>query len=311
MFDKNKKIPFNKEYLEKASLVLEILPIVNEFDMFALHGGTAINFFLFDDLYRLSTDIDLKYLIHEGHEKAKSNIFYHLRRIKETLVAKGYQVHREEGRLRSYVKKNDIEIFIDTSIDSREAIGEVISQPINKVIAREFHVEPFEVRLIPDWQIMGSKLLTCLARQHARDAFDSYVFLSKDQITEKIKEGIFKNLILSNASIFNILNPLRKIWEEKVKTQFIGMSRFYFDYNLCVESIRYTAQRIHQSLNDLDKKFLVSIENQTVDRDTYNWLNSPAIKEAFERKYSQKSSITKRLQNLDFYFTNGPNRFEI
>ncbi len=243
MFKKIQNLRYNKAYYQKASLVLEILPIVIENEAFALHGGTAINFFLFDDLYRLSIDIDLKYLTHENYTKAKNNIFHHLSMIQETLNARGYQTLREDGKLRTYVKKRDIEVFIDTSIESREAIGELINLPINHVVANEFDIKPFNVRIILDWQIIGSKLLTCLERQKARDTFDAHVFLNKGHVTEKIKEAIFRNLIFSRSSIFNALNPFRKIRKENLKVQFTGMSRHHFDYDLCRESILNTAKK--------------------------------------------------------------------
>ncbi|MHB1688646.1 MAG: nucleotidyl transferase AbiEii/AbiGii toxin family protein [Ignavibacteriaceae bacterium] len=48
-------------YYRQAELLLRILPIVNREEVFALKGGTAINFF-YRDLPRLSVDIDLTYL---------------------------------------------------------------------------------------------------------------------------------------------------------------------------------------------------------------------------------------------------------
>ena len=48
-------------FFKQAELLLRILPLVYEQDVFALKGGTAINFFL-RDLPRLSVDIDLAYL---------------------------------------------------------------------------------------------------------------------------------------------------------------------------------------------------------------------------------------------------------
>jgi len=47
-------------FFRQAELLLRVLPSVNEEEVFALKGGTAINFF-FRDLPRLSVDIDLTY----------------------------------------------------------------------------------------------------------------------------------------------------------------------------------------------------------------------------------------------------------
>jgi len=48
-------------FFRQAELLLRILPMIHKEDMFALKGGTAINF-LVRDLPRLSVDIDLAYL---------------------------------------------------------------------------------------------------------------------------------------------------------------------------------------------------------------------------------------------------------
>ena len=47
-------------YHRQAKLLLQILPLIERYPVFALKGGTAINFFI-RDLPRLSVDIDLTY----------------------------------------------------------------------------------------------------------------------------------------------------------------------------------------------------------------------------------------------------------
>jgi len=48
-------------FFRQAELLLRILPLVHREEVFALKGGTAINFFV-RDLPRISVDIDLTYL---------------------------------------------------------------------------------------------------------------------------------------------------------------------------------------------------------------------------------------------------------
>ena len=48
-------------FFKQAELLLKILPLIFKEKVFALKGGTAINFFV-RDLPRLSVDIDLTYL---------------------------------------------------------------------------------------------------------------------------------------------------------------------------------------------------------------------------------------------------------
>ena len=48
-------------FFRQAELLLRILPLIHKEEVFALKGGTAINFFV-RELPRLSVDIDLTYL---------------------------------------------------------------------------------------------------------------------------------------------------------------------------------------------------------------------------------------------------------
>ena len=51
----------DSNYFNQAKVLLERLPLLQKEEVFALKGGTAINFFI-RDLPRLSVDIDLTYL---------------------------------------------------------------------------------------------------------------------------------------------------------------------------------------------------------------------------------------------------------
>jgi predicted nucleotidyltransferase component of viral defense system len=51
----------DRVFFRQAELLLRILPLIHKEEVFALKGGTAINFFV-RDLPRLSVDIDLTYL---------------------------------------------------------------------------------------------------------------------------------------------------------------------------------------------------------------------------------------------------------
>ena len=60
-------------YQMQAQLLLKILPSVMQEDVFALKGGTAINFF-WRDYPRLSVDIDLTYLPINERDKSLKDI---------------------------------------------------------------------------------------------------------------------------------------------------------------------------------------------------------------------------------------------
>ena len=71
-------------FLRHAGLILRILPLIHQEQVFALKGGTAINFFV-RDLPRLSVDIDLVYLPVTERAEALAEISQRLHRIAEKI----------------------------------------------------------------------------------------------------------------------------------------------------------------------------------------------------------------------------------
>ncbi len=67
-------------YAEQASMVLDLIPIVEREKDFALKGGTAINFFYLN-MPRYSVDIDLWFLPITGRTTALERISEAMRRI--------------------------------------------------------------------------------------------------------------------------------------------------------------------------------------------------------------------------------------
>lgn len=83
-------MPLNQQnpYYHQVALLVAILPVVEEGDCFALKGGTAINLF-FQDMPRLSVDIDLTYLLIEDRKTSLVAISCALSRIAERVVYSG------------------------------------------------------------------------------------------------------------------------------------------------------------------------------------------------------------------------------
>jgi hypothetical protein len=74
-------VGFNQSYTSQVDLLLDVLPVINQFDCFALKGGTAINLFI-RDLPRLSVDIDLAHIPIEPREAFLANIENELLKMK-------------------------------------------------------------------------------------------------------------------------------------------------------------------------------------------------------------------------------------
>ena len=74
-------------FFKQANLLLRVLPIINEHKVFALKGGTAINFFV-QNLPRLSVDIDLTYLVISTRNESLTDITTKLNEICSSIERK-------------------------------------------------------------------------------------------------------------------------------------------------------------------------------------------------------------------------------
>jgi hypothetical protein len=77
-------LSFQDVYKNQVALLLEVLPVLNDFKCFALKGGTAINLFI-HDMPRLSVDIDLTYLPIESRDVFLPNIEVELLKMKQLI----------------------------------------------------------------------------------------------------------------------------------------------------------------------------------------------------------------------------------
>ena len=71
-------------FYRQAELLLRFLPIIHDECIFAIKGGTALNFFV-RDLPRLSVDIDLTYLPMQERNTSLEDISSGLSRISEKI----------------------------------------------------------------------------------------------------------------------------------------------------------------------------------------------------------------------------------
>ena len=86
----------NKDlFYKQADLLISILPQITRGTDFALHGGTAINFFV-RDMPRLSVDIDLTYLRVSSREETMKAISEQLKTISNNISATMPSVQIEE-----------------------------------------------------------------------------------------------------------------------------------------------------------------------------------------------------------------------
>ena len=76
-----------KEYENQVQLLVNCLPVISEYDCFALKGGTAINLF-YRNLPWLSVDIDLAYIKYADRKESFEEINDSLENISNKLKNK-------------------------------------------------------------------------------------------------------------------------------------------------------------------------------------------------------------------------------
>lgn len=155
-------------YKRQVSLLLDILPEIAKEDVFALHGGTAINLFSLN-MPRLSVDIDLTYIPASSNRNMDlKNIRSALDMIKERLKKQMPTIRfsdpaRTEEELKLICAMPDAMVKIEVNQINRGLIAE----PILMVLcdnAQEAFDKFCEVRTVSQKQLWGGKINAALDR---------------------------------------------------------------------------------------------------------------------------------------------------
>jgi hypothetical protein len=183
---------FKTDVIEKVLQLLNLLNKLNSHpflkDKFALKGGSALNLFVFN-IPRLSVDIDLNYIgaIERERmladrpkvEKAAQAVFS-----REGFTVKKKPVEHAGGKWRlSYQSFEGLSgnIEVDLNFMFRVPLWPVMtlnSHPVGSYGARG-------IQVLDIHELAAGKLCALLARQQARDLFDSYQLLNQVDLEQK------------------------------------------------------------------------------------------------------------------------------
>lgn len=259
---------YSRGYLTQVELLLQVLPVINKQDCFALKGGTAINLFI-RDMPRLSVDIDLTYLPIEPREQFLKNITFALDTLAHNIKEKGEGRHQvdevftKEPRQLSklIVSNNATKIIIEPNFVLRGSVFECETHELCQRAQDEF-LNFFTIRTLSFADLYGGKICAALARQQPRDLFDIKILLENEGLTESVRQAFVIYLASNSRPIHELLNPkpnlqdTRKIFEEA----FVGMAIEEVSYDQLIE-IRYKLiELILKSLTVNERKFLLSVK---------------------------------------------------
>jgi predicted nucleotidyltransferase component of viral defense system len=249
------------EYFHQASLVLDILPLVNKDTRFALKGGTAINFFI-RPLPRLSVDIDLTYLPIENRDITLKNINNALhdmaeqienhipdvkvvpKRLKELKLWSAMQVHTAQARIK-----------IEPNLIARGSVFPVEERTLVKK-AQEIFERSIKVQLLSFADLYGGKICAALDRQHPRDLFDVKLLLENEGITDDIRTAFIVYLICHNRPMNELLNPTFQDISKQVTAEFDGMTIIPVTLDELNQAREELVRQLMSGLTENEKKFL-------------------------------------------------------
>ncbi|MCA8887944.1 nucleotidyl transferase AbiEii/AbiGii toxin family protein [Hyphococcus flavus] len=275
---------------EQVRLLVRVLPYVARETDFALKGGTAINFFL-RDMPRLSVDIDLAYLPLEPRETALPKIRAALARIGEQLMASSPAIATidppavRENELRLLIRHGRTQVKLELSPVLRGTVFPPETRTIGPAVENAFGYA--EMQVLSHADLYAGKICAALDRQHPRDLFDIKLLLENEGVDRKLIDAFLVYLISHNRPIAELLAPNPKDVKYTYEAEFAAMTALPPTLEDLYQARGDLLQRIHESLTEKDRAFLISVKSGDPD---WSLLNTPNAE--------QLPAVQWKLQNI-------------
>jgi len=258
----------NKDvFSQQARLLISILPQIAKAADFALHGGTAINFFV-RDLPRISVDIDLTYLRVSSYEESVKAISQSLKTIAKNISSTMPSVEIEEKAVapgefvtKLFVKSQNAIVKIEPNQVIRGSLFACEEKDICKKAEGIF--EQFvTAKTLSFAELYGSKMCAALDRQHPRDIFDIMLLLENEGITEPVRKAFLVYLISHNRPMAELLAPNFKDMKPVFEKEFAGMASVEVKYEKLVSVRKALVEEINKRITGEERAFLISFKEK-------------------------------------------------
>ena len=281
-----------QEYLNQVSLLVEVLPYIAQEKCFALKGGTAINLF-YQNLPRLSVDIDLTYIDFCPREEAYKNIDSALNSINKKLNSVGYKSFiRGNSEKKILCSNNKATIKIEPNYTARGFVYLPQELPVCNQAEDLFGYA--DCNVLSKAETYGGKISAALSRQHPRDLFDIYQLFEQNALDDNILKGFVVMLLSAPRPVYELLNPNILNQERIFDTEFQGMTDFEFTYKQHTETLKQLINYVQNKIRTDYKNFIldfVSLKADLQNIDIPNIYKLPAIK--------WKIQNLKKLKNIN------------
>jgi len=253
------------------------VPELAKENVFALHGGTAINLFI-RNMPRLSVDIDLTYIPVEERKQSINKINSTLGEIKnrlERIIPDVRIEHKKEiGKL--LISSRGIKVKLEVNLVGRGVLSDI--QKLSLCERAENEYDAFIVMpVVPFGQIYGGKICAALDRQHPRDLFDIKYLLENEGTSRDVLTGFILSLVSNDRPMYEVLKPNLLDQRLAMTNQFSGMSSEIFTYDEFEKTREEIILLINNQLTPRDRQFLLSVKNLTPDWSVYDFEKFPAV----------------------------------
>ena len=261
---------FDSIYMAQVDLLLDVLPVINKFECFALKGGTAINLFI-RNMPRLSVDIDLAYIPIESRQVFLTNLTYQLLEMKKLIeelnliVKPSYTKDQQLAKL--LVSKGQAVIKVEPNLVIRGSAFDCEEYNICQRAQDQF-LKFSRVKTLSFADLYGGKICAALDRQHPRDLFDIKLLLDDQGLTHSVRQAFIIYLISSPRPINELLNPNPNLgnFEKIFNKEFSGMTN---EISVTQEELvrvrSHLTQLILKGFTENERKFLISLKTGLPD----------------------------------------------
>jgi predicted nucleotidyltransferase component of viral defense system len=252
-------------FFKQAELLLRILPLIYKEKVFALKGGTAINFFV-RDLPRLSVDIDLTYLPVNDRDFALNEIRSILlllsEGIKRRIPGAGVipkRIHGTEFIRGLIVDREGVTVKIEPNLVLRGSVYPPEIKSLTKKAQDLFELS-LQSRTLSSYDLYGGKICAALDRQHPRDLFDVHLLLKNEGLKLEIRKAFIVYLVSHPRPLVEILSPQQKDIRDIFEKEFKEMITENVTYEALETTRRELVATLREELTSNERRFIVSMK---------------------------------------------------
>jgi predicted nucleotidyltransferase component of viral defense system len=252
-------------FFRQAELLLRILPLIHKEDVFALKGGTAINFFV-QDLPRLSVDIDLTYLPVSDRGSAlteiRSSLLLISEQIKRKIPGTGIIpkiIHGTEVVRGLLVDRDGVTIKIEPNLVLRGSVYPPEIKPLSKKAQGLFELS-LQSRILSPYDLYAGKICAALDRQHPRDLFDVHLLLINEGLRPEIRKAFIVYLVSHPRPMVEILSPQEKDMRDIFEKEFKGMIAENIQFEALETTRNDLVEILREELTPDERRFIVSMK---------------------------------------------------